>query len=139
MDGTRTKKKEYNLISALTLTRSFQSYRRPWPLLCLAPGLSGCRGRGQRPRRFEIRRRPVRQSRRHRRSGNQRQRSSFFFTFDEKGPEPAMFPALFQTSFKNRVGGSIAQWLAYLLSDPAAPGLIPSIHNFFQRNNCQSC
>ena len=29
--------------------------------------------------------------------------------------------------------GSIAQWLAYLLSDPAAPGLIPSIPNFFQK------
>ena len=24
-------------------------------------------------------------------------------------------------------GGSIAQWLAYLLPDPAAPGLIPSV------------
>ena len=56
-----------------------------------------------------------------------RDKGQVFFTFDEKGPEPAMFPALFQTSFKNRVGGSIAQWLAYLLSDPAAPGSILSI------------
>ena len=28
-------------------------------------------------------------------------------------------------------GGSIAQWLAYLLLDPAAPGAIPSIPKFF--------
>ena len=29
--------------------------------------------------------------------------------------------------------GSIAQWLAYLLLDSAALGLIPSIPNFFQK------
>ena len=31
--------------------------------------------------------------------------------------------------------GSIAQWLAYFLLDPTAPGLIPSIPNFFQKEN----
>ena len=31
-----------------------------------------------------------------------------------------------------QVGGSIALWLEYLLPDPTAPGLIPSIPNFFQ-------
>ena len=28
-------------------------------------------------------------------------------------------------------GGSIAQWLAYLFPDPAAPGLIPNIPEIF--------
>ena len=31
-----------------------------------------------------------------------------------------------------QVGGTIALWLEYLLPDPTAPGLIPSIPNFFQ-------
>ena len=30
-------------------------------------------------------------------------------------------------------GGSIAQWRAYVLLDPAAPGLNPSVPEFFQR------
>ena len=32
-------------------------------------------------------------------------------------------------------GVSMTQWLAYLLLDPAAPGLIPSVHNFFSDEN----
>ena len=32
-------------------------------------------------------------------------------------------------------GVSMTQWLAYLLLDPAAPGLIPSIHKFFSDEN----
>ena len=29
--------------------------------------------------------------------------------------------------YNQKEGGSIAQWLAYLLSDPATPGLIPCV------------
>ena len=29
------------------------------------------------------------------------------------------------------LGGSMAQWLTYLLPDPATPGLIPSISKIF--------
>ena len=36
-------------------------------------------------------------------------------------------------------GGSIAQWLAYLLPDPAALGLIPSIPKNFQMKNYPCC
>ena len=31
------------------------------------------------------------------------------------------------------LGGSVVQWLAYLLLEPAAPGSIPSIPEIFQK------
>ena len=33
----------------------------------------------------------------------------------------------------SHMGGSIAQWLAFALPDPAAPGLIPDVPDFFPR------
>ena len=36
-------------------------------------------------------------------------------------------------SYKQNKGSSIAQWLAYLLPDPATPGSIPSIRELFFR------
>ena len=38
---------------------------------------------------------------------------------------------------RGNTGGNIPQWLAYLLSNPAAPGSIPSIPNKFSEENIE--
>ena len=44
-----------------------------------------------------------------------------------------VIPMFINVSERQGMGGSIEKMLAYLLSDPAAPGSIPRGTNFFQR------